>query len=159
MALKLQVVTHVLLVFCAIERRSQAVPLTFHRPHSSWLFFSCVYESTGARSLSLWCTCRARYTDLSILLMRALTGRWKHCSGASSKDVLCGLAASQRVFLWWPSVASLVAVFSRKNKNDFCFYSSVTTTTDAPFPFVFLLPLFVNKYFLKTEGCHQEDGL
>lgn len=71
----------------------------------------------------------------------------------SSRDVLLHLSRcfrSDRVSLLWD------AAFSRKNKKTIsAFFSSIATTTDAPFPFVFLFPLFVKKYFLKTEGCHE----
>lgn len=152
MVQKLQVVTHVLLVFSAFESCSQAVLLIWKSlftdlAQADRFFFSCVCEGTRARSIFLWCRCHARYMDLLIMLMWAVR---------SSRDVLGGSAASQQVFLPWPSVAALVAAFRRKNKKRFLFFfSSVANTTDACFPFVFLFLLFVKKYFLKTEGCHQ----
>lgn len=112
-----------------------------------FFFFSCVCEGTGARSIFLWCRCHARYMDLLIMLMWALTGGRKHCSAVrSSRDVLGGSAASQQVFLRWPSVAALVAAFRRKNKKRFLFFFLLSRTQQMP-----VFPLFFFSYYLSKS--------
>lgn len=101
------------------------------------VFISSACGSTGARSLSLCCSCHARYTDLLIMLMWVLTGGWKHCCQVMFWAVLLHLDR-------WPSVAALHSV--ERVKNNFCFFFLLLQPQQIP-----LFPLFFFAHYLSKS--------
>lgn len=101
------------------------------------VFISRACGSTGARSVSLCCSCHARYTHLLIMLMWVLTSGWRHCCQVMFWAVLLHLDR-------WPSVAALHSV--GRIKNNFCFFFLLLQPQQMP-----RFPLFFFAHYLSKS--------